>query len=242
MRPDKKKVRHHDSRKRAEAAKSKTQTKPDEGSSRPQLESNWQNYDPLEMPEDDSEEDNLTGLDYNSVIENAGGADSLLRMKSEKQWEETQSTFGTEFFALDLNNLEKAIKCIPIHDQLDISSDLNVSRVKFFLNDTNLSVFFSFKQNETIRVFEENASCARTSYNSTFCDANAVNNKILAALKIGPNEGTKPSKESAQVTKIASPKKPTDTGPSTHATKQTEPSNENESKNLEDWLDDFLAE
>jgi len=82
MRPDKKKIRHHDSRKREAAAKGKLAVGDKkecfkkkggegEGADRSQLPSNWSKYD---LPSSDSEsndDDGATGQDFNYVLQNA---------------------------------------------------------------------------------------------------------------------------------------------------------------------------
>jgi hypothetical protein len=90
--------------------------------SRRKIESNWAKYEiPLTDDEDSQEETTMTGLDFNYVIENSRSSDSMFRLKAEKEWEEKQTMFTNEIFSLDLTNLEKAVACVPLHVQLDIS-------------------------------------------------------------------------------------------------------------------------
>ena len=76
MRPDKKKVRHHDSRKKAAQAKQKSEQKDPQPKPKRVIESNW-DVDKPDFPESSDEEGNAddssafsTGLDYNYVVEN----------------------------------------------------------------------------------------------------------------------------------------------------------------------------
>ena len=126
MRPDKKKVRHHDSRKKAVAAKQKAEG-PQQEKPRRVIESNWE-ADKPDLPDENSDEGDgssgvFTGLDFNYVLENSLTADALLRTKAELEWErERQDVFTTEHFSMDLASLEKAMACVPIHHQLGIDS------------------------------------------------------------------------------------------------------------------------
>ena len=172
MRPDKKKVRHHDSRKKAEEAKRKAadkergkptcpQSQPtDAHGSRQNLEegdrptstsefgkrnitSNWTKYE-IPSSEDESggggnlnsdgEEDPNTGESYADVLAGAGGSASLLRLRAEREWEaeererDSAAQFASDLFSLDLQRLEAAVSCVPLHQQLDIpEEDLDVS-------------------------------------------------------------------------------------------------------------------
>ena len=45
----------------------------------------------------------------------------MFRMKAEREWDdEEQTSFTNSYFALDLKDLEEAISCVPIHQQLNI--------------------------------------------------------------------------------------------------------------------------
>ena len=91
--------------------------------SKRKIESNWAKYElpPTDSDQSEPEEELMTGLDFNYVIQNALKADSMFRMKAEKEWEEKQTMFTDEIFSLDLANLEKAVSCVPLSVQLDIS-------------------------------------------------------------------------------------------------------------------------
>ena len=91
--------------------------------SKRKIESNWAKYElpPTDSDQSEPEEELMTGLDFNYVIQNALKADSMFRMKAEKEWEEKQTMFTNEIFSLDLANLEKAVSCVPLPVQLDIS-------------------------------------------------------------------------------------------------------------------------
>ena len=91
--------------------------------SKRKIESNWAKYElpPTNSDQSEPEEELMTGLDFNYVIQNALKADSMFRMKAEKEWEEKQTMFTNEIFSLDLANLEKAVSCVPLPVQLDIS-------------------------------------------------------------------------------------------------------------------------
>jgi len=216
MRPDKKKVRHHDSRKKAAAAKQKTEG-PQQEKPRRVIESNWE-ADKPDLPDENSDEGDgssgvFTGLDFNYVLENSLTADALLRTKAELEWErERQDVFTTEHFSMDLANLEKAMACVPIHHQLGIDS----------------------LSNETVRQFNTEAETARKSFSTEeMVEADEVNSRILAALKLSmaPGGTSSPANTAVQKSPQPSPiKQPQDSNPE-------DPENEN----LEEWLDDFLA-
>ena len=168
MRPDKKKVRHHDSRKKAAEAKRKAadkeggkqtpQSQPaDARGSRQNLEeedrpaspsefskrnitSNWTKYEIPSSDDEsgggglnsDGEEDPNTGESYADVLAGAGGSASLLRLRAEKEWEaegeRDSAQFASDLFSLDLQRLEAAVSCVPLHQQLDIpEADIDVS-------------------------------------------------------------------------------------------------------------------
>jgi len=233
--------------------------------SRRVLESTWQEYSPPEMPpgsDDEGASDNedlmtsqMTGLDFDYVIENRVGSDAMLRTKLEREWEEKQQTFNTEYFALDLNNLEKAISCIPLHKQLDVPPE-------------NLN-------EETLATFERTATAAQKSYASRFtsCDgaadaAAAINSKLLAALKITSTERDnhdvhqqqqlqtpKPIAQQKSTfsagQEFSSPKKPDESSLQPEAADvalkasssddHQQSARKSDPENLEDWLDDFLG-
>ena len=174
MRPDKKKVRHHESRKKAEEAKRKaadkgrgkpTQETPPEAAdahgSRQSAEeedgpastsefgkrnitSNWTKYEIPSSGDEgggggrlnsDGEEEPNTGESYADVLAGAGGSASLLRLRAEREWEAEQergsSQFSSDLFSLDLQRLEAAVSCVPLHQQLDIpEEDIDVSTVE----------------------------------------------------------------------------------------------------------------
>ena len=173
MRPDKKKVRHHDSRKKAEEAKRKAadkgrgkptpQSQPaDVRGSQQNLEegdrdraastsefgkrnitSNWTKYEIPSSDDDESgggqlnsdgEEDPDTGERYADVLAGAGGSASLLRLRAEREWEAERerdsAQFASDLFSLDLQRLEAAVSCVPLHQQLDIpEEDIDVSSI-----------------------------------------------------------------------------------------------------------------
>ena len=86
MRPDKKKVRHHDSRKKAAQAKQKSEQKDPQPKPKRVIESNW-DVDKPDFPESSDEEGTVddtsafsTGLDFNYVVENR--SDQTLFKKS----------------------------------------------------------------------------------------------------------------------------------------------------------------
>ena len=66
----------------------------------------------------------MTGEDFTEVLHSARGAEAHLKLKSEQEWEtqsETPELFSQEFFSLDLKALENTINCIPIHEQIELS-------------------------------------------------------------------------------------------------------------------------
>ena len=91
--------------------------------SKRKIENNWAEYELPSTDSDPAESDNeiMTGLDFNYAIQNALKSDSMFRMKAEKEWEEKQTMFTNEIFSLDLANLEKAVSCVPLPVQLNIS-------------------------------------------------------------------------------------------------------------------------
>jgi hypothetical protein len=91
--------------------------------------SNWTKY---EIPSDDEfdEFDGKTGPDFNFVLENAGKSESLFQLKAEQEWEEKQNIFTTEFFALDMTDLEANINCISLPEQIGLDkSEFDVSYI-----------------------------------------------------------------------------------------------------------------
>lgn len=120
MRPDKKKVRHHDSRKAAARNKQEAAAKSKQGGPRPakaeeqpagdegrdreeddgagggygkrSLASNWDKYDlPPSDGDGDEEGSGMTGEDFNYVLQHASTSDALLRLRAEKEWDEAQT-------------------------------------------------------------------------------------------------------------------------------------------------------
>merc|ERR1712223_96872 len=91
--------------------------------SKRKIENNWAKYELPSTESDPAESDNeiMTGLDFNYAIQNALKSDSMFRMKAEKEWEEKQTMFTNEIFSLNLVNLEKAVSCVPLPVQLNIS-------------------------------------------------------------------------------------------------------------------------
>ena len=71
--------------------------------SKRKIESNWAKYElpPTNSDQSEPEEELMTGLDFNYVIQNALKADSMFRMKAEKEWEEKQTMFTNEIFSLE---------------------------------------------------------------------------------------------------------------------------------------------
>ena len=84
----------------------------------------------------------MTGEDYRTIIENAGGSDTFFRLKAEKEWDEAQTLFQNDLFSLDMKGLELAMACIPLDKQIDLDKeDLNVRRKLFALK---IGIFFQF--------------------------------------------------------------------------------------------------
>jgi hypothetical protein len=52
-----------------------------------------------------------------------GGSASLFRLKAEKEWDLEQEAFTSNLFSLDLQNLEKAVACIPLFKQLELREE-----------------------------------------------------------------------------------------------------------------------
>ena len=199
MRPDKKKTRHHDSvkcenkakAKAAEKAKKegKTSNKTQEKSEKPststqfvqseyqnrKVESNWTKY---EIPSsEDENEIAATGPDFQFVLENASKSSDHLQLKAEKEWENKYQEFNGEFFALNLNNLDSKIDCLPWHKVLEMDEeDLDEKTVMKFEKYAEQSrELFSKKAQENFESVEE------------------INKKIVETLKVKPAE-TKPEK------------------------------------------------
>ena len=229
MRPDKKKIRHHDSQKRADMAKAKIEEKGKKETSEVVTEvppeippvdkkyaklkvvNNWEHYKPLPSDSDgdgDDGETAMTGPDFNVVLEGAVTSDALMRTRAEQEWGNKQSLFTNEFFSLDLGVLDRVVSCIPVHEQLGYDD----------VND------------DCIESFNEDALRNSRNCGVEIQDHGEINSKILAALSLGEDE-----KESKVNQESDSPKKPTKT-----------PENMAEasggSKDLEDWLDDFLGD
>ena len=94
--------------------------------------------------------------------------------------------------------------------------------------------YVHFSQNETVRQFNTEAETARKSFSTEeMVEADEVNTRILAALKLSMASGGASSGADTVVQKSPQPspiKQPPDSNPE-------DPENEN----LEEWLDDFLA-
>jgi len=176
MRPDKKKVRHHDSRKKAAQAKQKSEQKDPQPKPKRVIESNW-DVDKPDFPESSDEEGTVddtsafsTGLDFNYVVENSLTSDALLRTKAEQEWErESQTAFTTEYFSIDLAKLESAIACVPVYQQLGLSKE-------------NLS-------DDSVQRFDTEATAASKAFGVKEADVDEINNKILTALKLSSKSG-----------------------------------------------------
>ncbi len=63
----------------------------------------------------------LLGIERSFFI--SVGSSAQFRLKSEREWEERQNVFTTEFFSLDIRVLESAIACIPLHTQLQMDEN-----------------------------------------------------------------------------------------------------------------------
>jgi len=123
------------------------------------ITSNWTKY---ELPSDDSEDEssqNMTGADFNYVLNNAHGADSHFRLKSEKEWADNAEKLGElsqEFFSLDLVALEKSITCIPLFQQIGLSEkELDketIDRMKAKAANAKLSVLTGIVSDKTEEV------------------------------------------------------------------------------------------
>merc|ERR1711862_977502 len=132
------------------------------------------------------------------------------RTKAELEWENSTSGFTTEYFSLDLANLEKAMACVPVHKQLEIQ---------------NISA-------EAVDQFDLEADSALKIYRSSMAvseDADEINSKILAALKLSSQKEQKTDKAKSE-----SPLKVTEPVPTVSPSLGQIDS---ESQNLEDWLD-----
>lgn len=90
------------------------------------IASNWTKF---ELPSEDESEDeasqNMTGEDFNYVLSTASGAESHFRLKSEKEWDPEQESgaFSTEFFSLDVVELERAVMCVPLHLHIGLKQE-----------------------------------------------------------------------------------------------------------------------
>jgi hypothetical protein len=62
------------------------------------------------------------------------GPSAQFRLKSEREWEDRQTGFSTEFFSLDLKILESAISCVPLKTILKMKDEeFDVKQIVFLL-------------------------------------------------------------------------------------------------------------
>lgn len=115
--------------KAAEKAKKETKGQQSKDEDDQKLPNNWAKY---ELPPSDEDEDvSATGADFQLVLESSSTKSHYLQLKSEKQWTAADASakeFTSEFFALNLNNLETTLETVPFYQILDIpKTDLDVT-------------------------------------------------------------------------------------------------------------------
>ncbi|XP_059095657.1 uncharacterized protein LOC131890341 isoform X2 [Tigriopus californicus] len=281
MRPDKKQVRHHDSRKREEKAKAKTPGAAKDSAqnaisnavasapglvpahysqfddsnhriekyARRNISSNWTKYEiPSSEEANSSEDEALTGLDFNLALESAGGADSLFQLRSEREWNDDRdamASFSNKYFALDLHDLEAAISCIPLHQKIDFGP-VNLEKEDLLLERLTekaetFSKMYSGNRyaDHTAALAQKMISKLKSSPDSTIKDVSLLPympKKSDAKTSIEPNPG--PILEHGRPNRSHSERTSAQTKiPAAPKTKSA-----SETTELEDWLDDFLDE
>ena len=103
--------------------------------------------------------------------------------------------------------------------------------------------YVHFSQNETVRQFNTEAETARKSFSTEeMVEADEVNTRILAALKLSMASGGASSGADTVVQKSPQPKVYRSL-PQPSPIKQPQDSNpeDPENENLEEWLDDFFG-
>ena len=119
MRPEKKKKKTPKAKGGANEQEQRQEPEQDSTFNKRNVVSNWTKY---EMPSSSDDEDvgsGLTGQEFTAALESASGADSLLRLKGEREWDDGSDKDGAnEFFSLDLKALESAVEAIPVQEAL----------------------------------------------------------------------------------------------------------------------------
>lgn len=246
MRPEKKKVRHHDSRKREQMAKEKEMKKSDKDSTeitkdilvakneeepeiasscsstykKRNIVSNWTKYEiPSSDDEEDEDESSMTGLDFNYVLGMAQSSQSLFRTKAEKEWEIKQNAFTSEFFSLDLKKMGDLIESIPLYEQIGMNpGDID---------------------EKSKDAMDEKAKVAREKFSLDKFD-----DPVNDAIKILKSSSLNETSADKETNKKDSNNESINSSSSVEDNKLTSqsPVNNAKTKDLEDWLDDFLSD
>jgi len=143
-----------------------------------QVTSNWTKYEIPSSDDESTETEIGTGPDFHYVLENSSDASDHLQLKAEKEWENRVQDFNSEFFALNLNNLETKISCVPLHQLLSISEeDLD---------------------EETVRQLNQYAQQSQENYQEKFKDdyepVEDVSKRLIENLKVRPKADDEPKK------------------------------------------------
>ncbi|KAH3846340.1 cell death regulator Aven-like isoform X2 [Dreissena polymorpha] len=90
--------------------------------SRRKIESNWSRYD--EILSDEEEIPMQRGEDFNKLFAQAGGSAALFRFKGEEDWASVEGEATDNLMALDLQDLAQALDCVPLQERLGLNQDL----------------------------------------------------------------------------------------------------------------------
>jgi len=101
----------------------KSSPAPSEDKWKKRVVSNWDRYEILS--DEENEEDILTGQSWELALGSGSSANAHIKLKGEEGWTTTgDAELSKEFFSLDLGILDNLIKCIPLHQQIDLQEEL----------------------------------------------------------------------------------------------------------------------
>lgn len=135
---------------------------PSEDKWKKRVVSNWDRYEILS--DEENEEDILTGQSWDLALGSGSSANSHIKLKGEEGWTTSgDAELSKEFFSLDLGILDNLIKCIPLHNQIDLQQEL--------------------VDDETLQVFENKAAENRRLIGlSSNDDVNDISKKMMSLL------------------------------------------------------------
>ncbi|KAJ8309445.1 hypothetical protein KUTeg_014319 [Tegillarca granosa] len=91
--------------------------------SKRKIVSNWDRYD---IPTTEEDKIEHRGEDFTKLLHSAGDAVSQFRFQDEQGWEEEDinTSFGSEFLSIDINNVASSLDCLPLYDRLGLDKNL----------------------------------------------------------------------------------------------------------------------